>query len=97
MASRRRRLPWSVWRWLPDCTRKRLAYYRSPPWQALREQVKERSGGWCEWCRWRRARDVHHLTYVRLYRELLEDLMHLCRFCHRLCSAPECNALHQNC
>ena len=29
------------------------------------------------------ASDVHHLTYARIYQELPEDLISLCRRCHQ--------------
>lgn len=59
-------------------------YLQSPEWKRLRVLVIGRAGGQCERCR-RRAGEwnVHHLTYERRGHELLEDLILLCRRCHR--------------
>ena len=73
-------LPWHWWE--VDSTSKRLRYYQSPEWFALRMEVRARSGGWCEQCGWP-AQQCHHLTYRRLYHERLTDLKDLCRECHQ--------------
>jgi hypothetical protein len=70
------------WETMRDGHEKRQAYYCSPQWGQLRRQVIERSGGLCERCDMRRGTAVHHLTYIRLYREKLTDLMHICKDCH---------------
>jgi hypothetical protein len=70
------------WETMRDGNEKRQAYYCSPQWGQLRRQVIERSGGLCERCDMRRGTAVHHLTYIRLYREKLTDLMHICEACH---------------
>lgn len=57
-------------------------YLRSDNWARIRQAVRQRSGGWCERCGKKRAVNVHHLTYRRIYREPLTDLIHLCRRCH---------------
>lgn len=57
-------------------------YLRSAPWRALRRKVLERSGGRCEGCADAAATQVHHLTYERVGREMLFDLVALCAACH---------------
>jgi hypothetical protein len=58
------------------------AYLASREWGLLREAVKERSGGICERCHKNESTAVHHLTYARVCRERLEDLVDLCDDCH---------------
>jgi hypothetical protein len=65
------------------------AHLESPKWHRKRQQVLWRAGGRCEAqddkgirCeRW--ATQIHHLTYERLGDENLDDLVALCRSCHR--------------
>lgn len=59
-------------------------HLESPEWAEKRRQVRERSGGRCEisGCK-RKARHCHHLTYARLGRERLEDLIDLCDLHHQ--------------
>ena len=57
-------------------------YLKSENWKLLKEQVYIRSGGICEICQDAIGEDVHHLTYERIYNELLIDLAHVCRKCH---------------
>ncbi|NBD34380.1 MAG: hypothetical protein GVY30_00090 [Chloroflexi bacterium] len=56
-------------------------YLRSPRWHVKRLRVLIRDGGRCQMCG-RYGRDVHHLTYKRIFREPLFDLVTLCRECH---------------
>ena len=72
----------SGWMSLPDGKEKRNAYYCSEEWDELRSMVIERADGMCEQCGMHDIYAVHHLTYVRLYREKLEDLQGLCEECH---------------
>ncbi len=58
------------------------AYLRSDEWTAKRRVILERDGYRCP-CGSRRHLHVHHLTYERLGHELLDDLVTLCRGCHR--------------
>lgn len=44
--------------------------------------VHGRAGGMCERCRGNPIDAVHHLTYIRKYNELLEDLQGICSGCH---------------
>lgn len=64
-------------------------YLASRPWALLKEQVRERSGGFCEHCHAAPHQDTHHLTYERLGNESLSDLMALCRDCHAWVSAKK--------
>jgi 5-methylcytosine-specific restriction endonuclease McrA len=57
-------------------------YLSSNAWKTKRCDVLKRAGGVCEECRFNEGTDVHHLTYQRLFRESLDDLVLLCRACH---------------
>jgi 5-methylcytosine-specific restriction endonuclease McrA len=68
-------------------------YLESPHWQELRklklEEQRDALGyNCCEKCGSRPAAtrqtavSVHHLTYERLGKELIEDLQIICRVCH---------------
>ena len=47
--------------------------------------VIKRAGGFCERCfKKTRRYEVHHLTYERFGRELMDDLQALCGSCHRI-------------
>lgn len=64
-------------------------FLNSPEWQAKREAVRKRSGGWCESCRvagvLKRAVHVHHVHYEKAWgQEETSDLLHLCEDHHRL-------------
>lgn len=58
------------------------AYLESEHWQELRQQVIERDGWHCRRCHRPDYVQVHHLTYARLGRERLDDLVSLCKDCH---------------
>jgi hypothetical protein len=60
-----------------------MKYLESENWRLLKEQIHERSGGICEICQNALGEDVHHLTYERIFNELLIDLVHVCRNCHK--------------
>lgn len=57
-------------------------YLESPEWKSLRLKVLKRDKGRCQDCR-AKATEVHHLTYERVTKEALEDLVSLCCRCHR--------------
>lgn len=59
------------------------AYLSTRHWAWLRKQVFERDGYRCTRCPSVEFLEAHHLTYVRLGRELLSDLTTLCSECHR--------------
>jgi 5-methylcytosine-specific restriction endonuclease McrA len=52
-------------------------------WQVIRANALQRAGYRCERCGSPWGLQVHHLTYERLGNELPEDLVCLCRDCHR--------------
>jgi len=64
----------------------RRKYMRSQRWQDIRTKALERSGRACEQCGKRQEDgfklDVHHLTYIRLGGEQMEDVQVLCYLCH---------------
>lgn len=57
------------------------SYIRSPKWAELRKAVLKRDKGVCRDCG-KPAKQVHHLTYDRIFREAMEDLISLCGVCH---------------
>src|SRR6266704_1118874 len=52
--------------------RKYLNYFQSSKWKSIREQFQKN----------RTKLHLHHITYNRLYNELLEDLRLICESCH---------------
>jgi hypothetical protein len=58
------------------------AYLRTPEWDRRRRAVLRRANGMCEGCLIRPAVQVHHLTYDRVGREMLFDLVAVCLACH---------------
>lgn len=65
----------AFWKWYN-------AYLLSPEWRVLRSKVLKRADGVCEGCGERPAVQVHHLTYARVGKEMLFDLVAVCQFCH---------------
>src|SRR3954469_13513354 len=65
-----------------DCPEKYNLYLAGREWGLLRRAVRERCKGICERCYLHRMHAVHHLTYIRKYREEPGDLQGLCRGCH---------------
>jgi hypothetical protein len=57
-------------------------YLKSPQWKKKRRLVLERDGRICQICFVEKAVDVHHMTYVRIFKERLTDLKSVCRKCH---------------
>ena len=55
---------------------------QATPGERKRAAVLRRCGGVCEGCGEAPAVEVHHLTYQRVGRELLFDLVGVCRACH---------------
>lgn len=60
------------------------AYLASPEWRRRRAAVLKRDAGMCQGCLAAPATEVHHLTYERVGRELLFDLVSLCEACHEI-------------
>lgn len=58
-------------------------YLRSDEWRRNRQPALERAAGLCEDCGARTDLDVHHRTYARKGQERAEDLVALCRRCHK--------------
>jgi hypothetical protein len=63
-------------------------YINGPAWKAKREEKLRQVGRRCECCGSSNRLEVHHLTYVRLFHEDLNDLMVLCFYHHM--AAEEC-------
>ena len=57
-------------------------YLNSREWSIKKEAVRTRCNMICERCKKNTINSIHHLTYIRKYDELLEDLIGLCRGCH---------------
>lgn len=57
-------------------------YLRTPEWWLIRDKVMRRARGICEGCGEARATQVHHLTYQRVGKEMMFDLVAVCDECH---------------
>ena len=57
-------------------------YLRSARWKTLRFKRISESKFKCESCRSTEKLEAHHLTYDRIFREQMDDLMTLCAYCH---------------
>lgn len=67
----------------PKSRRATLAAARkSDHWRALKAQARTQGGDRCAYCKGRDRLELHHLTYVRLGKERLEDVILLCQACH---------------
>lgn len=64
-------------------------YLESPQWKALRVKVLRRDKFVCQGCGTAGATQVHHLTYKRVGREMLFDLVSVCDTCHDSIHAAE--------
>jgi len=60
-------------------------YLQTDAWFDKRERVLRRDKYLCQGCLETEANHVHHMTYERLFNELLCDLVSLCGPCHQLC------------
>ena len=58
-------------------------YLKSEHWRKTRARKLEESGNCCEKCPAKHMLSVHHLTYERLWKELMTDLEVLCDVCHK--------------
>lgn len=70
------------WRTITSYKEKYAAYLCSREWSMKKRGVEQRCGGRCERCRTGDYECVHHLTYIRKYRERPEDLLGICNACH---------------
>lgn len=59
-------------------------YLKSDHWRSTRLKVLQFSNFKCNGCRSSSMLNVHHLTYKNLGHEEMNDLMVLCRDCHKL-------------
>lgn len=62
-------------------------YLASREWAQKREAVRNRCGNVCERCHRAPHQQTHHLTYARVGHERLEDLLGVCKRCHKFLSA----------
>ena len=67
---------------MSDINPRYRAYLKSGAWRAKRRLALERCDNICESCALQRAVHVHHLTYARIFKENLEDLLAVCLDCH---------------
>ncbi len=61
-----------------------LEYLQSDHWRDVRRDAYRRAGGRCQVCGATRALECHHNNYAHLGNERPEDVIILCRDCHRL-------------
>ena len=59
------------------------AYLASPKWKRTRKKTIKERGLTCEYCGSTRSIEVHHLNYDHIGFEWPEDLLVLCRNCHK--------------
>ena len=64
-------------------------YLQTPAWRLKRDAVMKRDNRLCQGCLKNQATEVHHLTYDRIFDEMLFDLVAICRDCH-------INKIHKN-
>ena len=57
-------------------------YLESPRWRTLARAVRMRAKGKCEICLRADGEECAHLTYDRIFNELITDLLWLCKKCH---------------
>lgn len=57
-------------------------YLQSPEWRLKRDAVMKRDNRLCQGCLKNQATQVHHLTYDRIFNEMLFDLVAICHECH---------------
>ncbi len=58
-------------------------YMLSEEWQELRTLVFTRDNHTCQSCGSQSSLNCHHVTYINLNNENLEDLITLCKSCHQ--------------
>ena len=63
--------------------REYMRYLQSPRWRTLARAVRMRAKGKCEICLRADGEECAHLTYDRIFNELMTDLLWLCKNCHR--------------
>ncbi len=75
-------LPINIPHQLPQQTLKYARYLCSHAWRELRKKVLIRDNYECQHCGSKENLEVHHITYRRVFREWLSDLITLCKSCH---------------
>lgn len=58
-------------------------YLLSDEWKNKKQSLINKRGDRCEKCFFKKPLDVHHKTYERIFNEPDEDLILLCRDCHK--------------
>jgi len=58
-------------------------YLQSSRWRNLALAVRMRAKGKCEICLRADGEECAHLTYARVFHELITDLFWVCKKCHR--------------
>lgn len=58
-------------------------YIKSPKWKLMCKRAYAKYGKRCMACRSTQKLHVHHATYDRFGRELVQDLRVVCDVCHR--------------
>jgi hypothetical protein len=59
-----------------------LRYLQSQRWHTLARAVRMRAKGKCEICLRADGEECAHLTYERIFNELMTDLLWVCKKCH---------------
>ena len=70
------------WKTLPEGKEKYQAYLCSREWAEIKNDLKDAVGDYCQRCGLSKIECIHHLTYIRKYKENPEDLIGLCNACH---------------
>ena len=68
---------------LLDKAREFQDYIKSEKWKLLKEKRLEKDEFKCVLCKSKEKLVCHHLTYMRLYKEEINDLITLCSRCHK--------------
>jgi len=59
-------------------------YLQSEAWKKKRNEIMQRDNKQCRFCGQREALQVHHLTYKNLGNENEQELITLCKSCHKM-------------
>lgn len=79
----------ALWDWISENNyytsdyAKYREYLNSDIWKLKRKGVLIRDENLCQECKIKPAEEVHHKTYENLYNEPLEDLIAVCKDCHK--------------
>lgn len=64
-------------------------YLKSAKWKAFRKQALIHYGSVCSKCPSTTKLQVHHLTYINIFKETLADVVILCKSCHGVAHAKK--------